>query len=30
VRRADKRVVQELVNVFKRVTGKENILFAIA
>ena len=28
--RADKRVVQELVNAFKRVTGKENILFAIA
>ena len=28
--RADKRLVQELVNAFKRVTGKENILFAIA
>jgi len=28
--RADKRVTQELVNAFKRVTGKENILFAIA
>jgi len=28
--RADKRVTAELVNAFKRVTGKENILFAIA
>ncbi|MFF0658732.1 DUF4158 domain-containing protein [Micromonospora tulbaghiae] len=28
--RADKRVTEELVNAFKRVTGKENILFAIA
>jgi TnpA family transposase len=28
--RADKKVTQELVNAFKRVTGKENILFAIA
>ncbi|WP_327634727.1 Tn3 family transposase [Kribbella sp. NBC_00482] len=28
--RADKRVTQELVNAFKKVTGKENILFAIA
>ncbi len=28
--RADKKVTDELVNAFKRVTGKENILFAIA
>jgi TnpA family transposase len=28
--RADKKVTEELVNAFKRVTGKENILFAIA
>jgi TnpA family transposase len=28
--RADRRVTQELVNAFKKVTGKENILFAIA
>ncbi len=28
--RADKRVTEELVNAFKRVTGKENLLFAIA
>lgn len=28
--RADRRVTAELVNAFKRVTGKENILFAIA
>jgi len=28
--RADRRVSQELVNAFKKVTGKENILFAIA
>lgn len=28
--RADKKVTAELVNAFKRVTGKENILFAIA
>lgn len=28
--RADKRVTDELVNAFKRVSGKENILFAIA
>ncbi|MEU4295012.1 Tn3 family transposase [Kribbella sp. NPDC026596] len=28
--RADKRVTQELVNAFKKVTGKENILFSIA
>jgi len=28
--RADKRVTAELVNAFKRVTGKENMLFAIA
>lgn len=28
--RADRRVTGELVNAFKRVTGKENILFAIA
>ncbi|OHV29006.1 MULTISPECIES: hypothetical protein [Pseudofrankia] len=28
--RADKKVIEELVNAFKRVTGKENILFAIA
>jgi len=28
--RADKRVTEELVNAFKRVTGKENILVAIA
>lgn len=28
--RADKRVTEELVNAFKRVTGKENILFNIA
>ena len=27
---ADRRVTQELVNAFKKVTGKENILFAIA
>ena len=27
---ADRRVTQELVKAFKRVTGKENILFAIA
>ncbi|WP_035738812.1 Tn3 family transposase, partial [Glycomyces arizonensis] len=27
---ADRRVSQELVNAFKKVTGKENILFAIA
>jgi len=27
---ADKRVTQELVNAFKKVTGKENILFSIA
>jgi TnpA family transposase len=28
--RADKKVTEELVDAFKRVTGKENILFAIA
>lgn len=28
--RADRRVTEELVNAFKRVTGKENLLFAIA
>ncbi len=28
--RAGRRVTQELVNAFKKVTGKENILFAIA
>jgi TnpA family transposase len=28
--RAERRVTEELVNAFKRVTGKENILFAIA
>jgi TnpA family transposase len=28
--RADKKVTEELVNAFKRVTGKENILFSIA
>lgn len=28
--RADRRVTQELVNAFKKVTGKENILFSIA
>jgi hypothetical protein len=28
--RADRKVTQELVNAFRRVTGKENILFAIA
>ncbi|GAA0919800.1 DUF4158 domain-containing protein [Virgisporangium aurantiacum] len=28
--RADRKVTEELVNAFKRVTGKENILFAIA
>ncbi|MDX6240057.1 MAG: hypothetical protein QOG10_4877 [Kribbellaceae bacterium] len=28
--RADKRVTEELVNAFKKVTGKENILFSIA
>ncbi|MFI5888796.1 Tn3 family transposase [Actinoplanes sp. NPDC051513] len=28
--RAEKRVTAELVNAFKRVTGKENILFAVA
>jgi len=28
--RADRRVTQELVNAFRRVSGKENILFAIA
>ena len=28
--RAEKKVTEELVNAFKRVTGKENILFAIA
>jgi hypothetical protein len=28
--RAERRVTQELVNAFKKVTGKENILFAIA
>ncbi|MBQ0897308.1 hypothetical protein KBX37_30300 [Micromonospora sp. U56] len=28
--RADKKVTEELVNAFKRVTGKVNILFAIA
>ncbi|GAA2128885.1 DUF4158 domain-containing protein [Actinomadura napierensis] len=28
--RADRRVTEELVNAFKRVTGKENILFSIA
>src|SRR5207249_5558301 len=28
--RAEKRVTEELVNAFKRVTGKENILFAVA
>lgn len=28
--RADRRVSQELVNAFKKVTGKENILFSIA
>jgi hypothetical protein len=27
--RADRRVTQELVNAFKKVTGKENILFSI-
>ena len=28
--RADGKVTEELVNAFKRVTGKENLLFAIA
>jgi TnpA family transposase len=28
--RADRKVTEELVNAFKRVTGKENLLFAIA
>lgn len=28
--RADRRVTDELINAFKRVTGKENILFAMA
>jgi TnpA family transposase len=28
--RADRRVTEELINAFKKVTGKENILFAIA
>lgn len=28
--RAERRVTEELVNAFKRVTGKENILFSIA
>jgi TnpA family transposase len=28
--RADRRVTQELVNAFRKVTGKENILFSIA
>ncbi|ABD11734.1 transposase, TnpA family [Frankia casuarinae] len=28
--RADRKVTEELINAFKRVTGKENILFAIA
>jgi hypothetical protein len=28
--RAEKRVTQELVNAFRRVTGKENILFRVA
>ena len=28
--RADKKVTEELVNAFKRVTGKENILAAVA
>ena len=28
--RADRRVTDELINAFKKVTGKENILFAIA
>lgn len=28
--RADRKVTEELVNAFKKVTGKENILFAIA
>jgi hypothetical protein len=28
--RADRRVTQELVNAFKKVTGKENLLFSIA
>jgi len=28
--RAERKVTEELVNAFKRVTGKENILFAIA
>ncbi|MEU5943673.1 hypothetical protein ABZ807_31990 [Micromonospora sp. NPDC047548] len=28
--RTDRKVTEELVNVFKRVTGKENLLFAIA
>lgn len=28
--RADRRVTQDLVNAFKKVTGKENILFSIA
>ncbi len=28
--RADRKVTEELINAFKKVTGKENILFAIA
>ena len=28
--RAERKVTKELVNAFRRVTGKENILFAIA
>jgi hypothetical protein len=28
--RVDRKVTEELVNAFKRVTGKENILFAVA
>ena len=28
--RAEKKVTEQLVNAFKKVTGKENILFSIA